>query len=314
LIASNVSVAIAANYWFLLVGRMVLGVSLGGFWAMAAATAMRLVPAESVPRALAIIFGGSSFASVFAAPASSYLGAIVGWRNVFWLSAGLSVLAFTTQFLTLPKLAPIGDTRLGTIGVVLRTPRFLLGMTAVALAFGGHFAGFTYVRPFLETTTGLGANELSAVLMAFGIADFVATLFAGRVGPSRVRRVLSTLALVMGASCLGLTWFGHSVPETTLLLSVWGAVIGPTAVIWSGWVMRRAPAHAETAGGIYVATIQLAAGLGALVGGPIYDASGSRGIFILCALAWTSAAAVTVRAVRDHRSPVIVTRRDGPSS
>ena len=56
----------------------------GGFWSLSAATAMRLVPARQVPRALAIFNGGNALATVVAAPLGSYLGALIGWRGAFF--------------------------------------------------------------------------------------------------------------------------------------------------------------------------------------------------------------------------------------
>ena len=43
-IASNVIVGMASSYPMLLAGRLLLGLALGGFWSMAAAISMRLVP------------------------------------------------------------------------------------------------------------------------------------------------------------------------------------------------------------------------------------------------------------------------------
>jgi predicted MFS family arabinose efflux permease len=59
-------------------------VAIGGFWAMSTATAMRLVPADKVPKALAVIFSSVSIATVVAAPLGSYLGSLIGWRNVLF--------------------------------------------------------------------------------------------------------------------------------------------------------------------------------------------------------------------------------------
>ncbi|MDB6080382.1 MAG: transporter, partial [Akkermansiaceae bacterium] len=160
LICSNLLVAFSPNFATLLGGRFMLGIALGGFWSMAAAIAMRLVPQAEGPRAIAIIFGGCSLASVLAAPLGSFLGGIIGWRSVFLLSATLSIVAFLWQALTLPSLKPIGETRMRTVFDVLRIPHFSAGMLAVAAVFCGHFALFTYLRPFLETTTGVGVNRV----------------------------------------------------------------------------------------------------------------------------------------------------------
>ena len=73
-IVSSLMVAFADSLAFLLLGRLLLGIAIGGFWAMSTATTMRLVPAAHVPKALAIIFSAVSVATVVAAPLGSYLG------------------------------------------------------------------------------------------------------------------------------------------------------------------------------------------------------------------------------------------------
>ncbi len=71
---SGAVVAMAPNYLTYMVGRALIGVVIGGFWSMSVATAMRLVPANQVPKALAIFNGGNALATVIAAPLGSYLG------------------------------------------------------------------------------------------------------------------------------------------------------------------------------------------------------------------------------------------------
>lgn len=92
-IVSSLMVAFASSLEFLLLGRLLLGIAIGGFWSMSTATAMRLVPAALVPKALAVIFSAVSIATVVAAPLGSYLGGLIGWRSVFILCTVPSVLA-----------------------------------------------------------------------------------------------------------------------------------------------------------------------------------------------------------------------------
>src|SRR3546814_8306973 len=65
-------------------GRALIGVAIGGFWSLSAATAMRLVPDDQIPRALAIVNGGNALATVVAAPLGSFLGQIIGWRGALF--------------------------------------------------------------------------------------------------------------------------------------------------------------------------------------------------------------------------------------
>ena len=170
---SSLLVAVAPNLPLLLFGRMLLGVAAGGSWSFAAAVAMRLVPAALVPRALSIIIGGGPIASVAAVPMGSYLGSIIGWRAVFLVVAALALLALVWQFVALPSMPPRGRTRLATMLHLLQHPQVRLGMLGVLLLFGGHFAFFTYLRPFLEVVAHVGVRGLSWILLGSGIASVI---------------------------------------------------------------------------------------------------------------------------------------------
>lgn len=90
---SGLIIALASSYLMYMVGRAMIGVAIGGFWSMSAATAIRLVPQHQVTRALAIFNAGNALAAAVAAPLGSYLGATVGWRGAFLCPRCLSRLS-----------------------------------------------------------------------------------------------------------------------------------------------------------------------------------------------------------------------------
>ncbi|NYY80252.1 hypothetical protein DMH27_04955 [Raoultella planticola] len=139
-IVSSLMVAFASSLEFLLLGRLLLGIAIGGFWSMSTATAMRLVPAALVPKALAVIFSAVSIATVVAAPLGSYLGGLIGWRSVFILCTVPSVLALLWQLWVLPSMRPESVGSFATLFKVLRRPGMVGGMLATILIFSGHFA------------------------------------------------------------------------------------------------------------------------------------------------------------------------------
>jgi len=280
LIASNLLVALAADLPFLLLGRVLLGFALGGFWTMSAAVAMRLVPEAQVPRALSMIFSGVSAATILAAPVGSFLGGIIGWRGVFLIAAALGAVILIVQLATLPRMPPNGPACLRTLVEVLTRPGVGFGMVAVMLVFTGHFAFFTYIRPFLETVAGVGIGTVSAILLGFGIANFLGTLLGGRLSERSLRLTLMAMPLLMGILGLGLVALGGEPMVASLMVGLWGLAFGAVPVAWSTWLTRTVPDQAESAGGLLVAAIQLAIATGAAGGGGILDVSGATGVFV----------------------------------
>ncbi|MBU9218033.1 MFS transporter [Burkholderia gladioli] len=297
LVISNLLVASAGSFLAILLGRVLLGIALGGFWTMSAATAMRLVPTAMVPRALSIIFSGVAVATIAAAPLGSYFGHLIGWRNVFYAAAAIGALALAAQFATLPSMAPNGTTRLRTLLDVLRRPTVGIGMFAVTLVFSGHFAFFTYLRPFLEDVAGVGVNALSAILLGYGVANFLFTPVAGRALERGLRPMMIAMPALMVVLGAALALFGRLTALDAVLVALWGAAFGGVPVAWSTWVTRVVPDEAESAGGLIVAAIQLAISLGAAAGGVVFDTHGATGVFVAAAVVLVVAVTTIVAGV-----------------
>ena len=298
MIVSGTIAAFAPNYAVFMAGRACIGVAIGGFWSMSAATAMRLVPDHLVPRALAIVNGGNALATVVAAPAGSFLGALVGWRGAFFAIVPVAALAFTWKFVSLPALPATADARSGSVFALLKRPAVAYGMAGVSLFFMGQFALFTYLRPFLETVTHASVTTLTGMLLAIGIAGFLGTTCIGAVLDHHLYRTLAVIPLVMAVLAGALVAFGGSTAIVAVLLAVWGFVATAAPVGWWTWLARTLPDDAEAGGGLIVAVVQLAIGLGATLGGVLFDAWGFRATFGLAALLLVIAAALARKAAR----------------
>ena len=131
-------VAFAPNTAVFMAGRALVGVVIGGFWSMSAATVMRLVPEAQVPRALGLLNGGNALAATIAAPLGSFLGQYIGWRGAFFAVVPLAAMTLVWLFVSLPSM-PVNDRRSGTVFRVLRRRTVPLGMVAVSLLFMGQF-------------------------------------------------------------------------------------------------------------------------------------------------------------------------------
>ncbi|MFC4931050.1 MFS transporter [Massilia sp. GCM10023247] len=298
MIASSTLSAFAPNYFLFMAGRALIGVAIGGFWSMSAATAMRLVPIHQVPRALAIVNGGNALATVVAAPLGSFLGGIVGWRGAFFCMVPIAALAFAWKLLSLPSMPAVPGKRAGNPFRLLRRPVVAYGMAATGFFFMGQFALFTYLRPFLERVTGVDVATLSLLLLVNGLAGFAGTVFIGRFLKEGLYRTLIVIPAVMAVIALAFIAFGGSLAATTVLLAVWGLIGTAAPVGWWTWLAKTLPHDAEAGGGLVVAVVQLAIMVGATGGGMLFDAGGHQASFSLGAVLLVLAAMLAALAMR----------------
>ncbi|QOZ38028.1 MFS transporter [Bradyrhizobium sp. CCBAU 53421] len=303
LVVSGLVVTFAPNYAVLMIGRALLGIAIGGFWSMSTAIVMRLVPHDAVPKGLAMINAGNAIAATVSAPLGSLLGDHVGWRGAFFLVVPLALLALIWQWIGLPALPPCGRDGAGNVLKLLLRRQVALGMAAIFLLFMGQFAVFTYLRPFLETVTGIGISALSAILLLMGIAGVAGTWAIGQLLKTRLYSIVIAIPLVMASLAAALIALGSMPAAVTSLLLGWGFFGTAAPVGWGTWLSRTLPDDAEAGGGLQVAIIQFAITLGAAAGGFLFDALGWWSPLALGgALLLGSALAATAAAI-DHGRP-----------
>ncbi|EPC4027992.1 MFS transporter [Aeromonas salmonicida] len=290
MLTSLVVIALSPNFAVLMVARALLGVVIGGFWALATATIMRLVSSQSVPKALGIMYTGNAVATAFAAPIGSYLGGLIGWRGVFWLLVPLVMINLLWMALCLPSMR--SQARPHSAFRLMRRPNVAIAIMGVTLTFAGAFSAFTYFRPFLETRTQVNLPQLSALLLALGLAGFVGTTAVSLLLRRHLYRMLRWLPLVLGVITLALLAVEHHFWSVALMLILWGALNSAIPVAWSAWITQGIADSPESGGGLMVAAIQLAITLGAAVGGWLLDSLSISATFMGSALLLAAASLV----------------------
>jgi DHA1 family purine ribonucleoside efflux pump-like MFS transporter len=278
LVISGIVAAFATDLTTLLAARLLLGIGIGGFWSMMAAIAMRLVPERLLPRALSIVFTGVSIATISAAPIGAYLGSLWGWRTVFALSAAIGAITLLVQMLTLPKLPPQSKPNLWTLVALLRRPSVRLVVATILIAISGHFAGFTYVRAFLEQVPAMKIEMISLVLLAYGVGGFFGNLAGGAIIGRSPQASVVLGALLTAATAGVLVVFGASAWVSAVGVAVWGFAFGAIPVGVQTWIVRAAADQPEGGNGLIVAAFQIAITSGAVLGGLLVDHLGPTGV------------------------------------
>ncbi|MGX2994855.1 MFS transporter [Streptomyces sp. JNUCC 64] len=296
---ANVLAALAPGYWLVLVSRVLVGVSIGGFWSVGAGLAARLVPARSVGRATSVVFSAVPLGSVLGVPLGTLLGDLAGWRAAFWAMAFLTLGVFALVLAVVPPLPAARTTGLSALGGLLRRTGVRHALVVTFLVVLAHFGAYTYVTPFLERVPGLGPGAVTVCLLVYGAAGIAGTFLAGSTVGRAPRAAFATAAALIAGATLGLAAFGGSAVVAVALLVVWGVGYGAVPVCSQTWFARAAPGATEASSVLFTSSFQATIALGALAGGWVVDRSSPSAV---TALGGTTAvlAVLAVLAVRAH--------------
>lgn len=274
-VASNIAVAFTSDYFVLLAARVFLGIAIGGFFALAGATVVRLVTMDDMGKGMSIVFMGMSAGLVVAPALATLIGEAFGWRAAFMAAAGCGLFALVLQALCLPSVPPTSATSLSSLLGLLKRPAVRVGLIVGLLFFGGEVSGFTFMRPYLETNAGLGAAAIAPVLLVLGLASLVGSAIAGVFSDRLLREGFCATFLMLAVATVGLLALGNVYLAILVSAAAWGIAIGAGPVMTQTWMGRAAPDQLEGVGGLFLAVIQLGVTLGAIAGGIAVDLIGT---------------------------------------
>ena len=275
LVIADVLGALAPSFGVLLVARLILGAAIGGFWAIGAGVAGRLVRPASVIRATSFITAGISVATVVSLPLGSFIASVASWRVAFVMGAVLGAIALVGQVALLPRIPSVQRVRVSTLTGLLRVPRARVGLLGTAFVFLAQFAAYTFLTPYLDDLVRVDTGTITLALLAFGVAgiagNFVAGITLGRslLGTVAAAKIVVALAVVL------LPILAGSVVGVFVLLVIWGFVWGALPLGMQTWMSTASPESAEGGLALFVTTIQLAIAAGSIIGS---IAVSSRGI------------------------------------
>lgn len=284
---ANFLAAVAPSYWLVLFSRVLVGVTIGGFWSIGAGLASRLVPAESVGRATAVIFSAVPLGSVLGVPLGTLIGDIAGWRTTFLTMGILTLCVFAMLLLVVPPLPTDEPTHLSALTGMLRSvnTRFALVMTFLVVL--AHFGAYTYVTPFLEQVTHVSAGLITVYLLVYGVAGIAGNFLGGSAVARYPMGTFAAAALMIAGATVLLPVLGKDDLGAVALLVLWGVAYGAVPVCSQTWFAKAAPNSPEASSVLFTASFQATISIGALVGGVVVDHSAPS---LVMTLAGTTAA------------------------
>ncbi|GAA2284349.1 MFS transporter [Nonomuraea roseoviolacea subsp. roseoviolacea] len=299
---ADVLAAVATAYEVMLVSRVLVGLTIGGFWSIGAGLAARLVPPAAVGTATALIFSAVPLGSVLGVPAGTFVGDVAGWRTAFVALAVLSAGVLAALLVVVPPLPARQVTSARVLRDLLRGRDTKVALLATALIVLAHFGTYTYVTPFLRHVTGLGPAAVSAALLAYGVAGIAGNFLAGRTVAAAPRATFAAAGCLIAAATLLLPVLGTEAGGAFALLVVWGLAYGAVPVCSQAWFARAAPHAPEAATVVFTSSFQATFALGALLGGVVVDAGSVSAVMVCGGIAALLMAASLARLGRSPSS------------
>jgi predicted MFS family arabinose efflux permease len=284
----------------LAVARLLAGAMAGWVIPLSMAYVGDVSPYERRQAVLGRYLSGQIFGQLFGQAAGGVLGDLFGWRNVFFVLAGLFALAtagLIFELITNPRTrmprAPGGAARgfVADYAAVLSNPwaRIVIIAVFIEAAFG--WGAFAYVGADLNLRFGLSFTVVGLIVGAFGIGGLA---YAASVA-QLVNRFGQRGLAIGGALLCGLAYVLLAIGADWWVAPIAVAMIGLGFYALHNTLQTNAtqmtPEARGTAVAIFSAVLYFGQTAGVAVGALVFDRVGAAPLFLaaavgLPALAW----------------------------
>lgn len=296
---ASVGTALMPSFGWVLLTRLITGVSIGVFWAFAAPVGMTQVTKKSQALALTVIFSGVSAGVVLGVPLSTFIGTTWGWRAAFVVVACLGAAIGLTLLFVLPKLRVQAAARPSDLGRAWRIRGVRIGVLLTFLLIFAQFAAYTFASPALQRLAHVPVAAISGALLAYGIAGVVGNFAIGPMLRRSTGGAVLLVALGIGGSLVFLALVARTPGLGFAAMISWGLFGGAISVSLQHWILRAAKSESEQANALYSSAFNLSIASGAGIGGTLLDQFGPQQLLLLAAAGCLAAGIVAF--MRHHQ-------------
>lgn len=288
--------ALAPTIGWFNVGRAVAGLgaatTLPNVWALIGQT----YQGQQLNLMMGITMAALSLSIALGVPMGAILAQLANWRLVFVAFAGLTLLVGLVLALVVPWAAPTTKQldywqSYVQIGHSVKT-RLALLITLVWML--GFYAVYTFLGTFVMSQFHLKTGQTGIVFIAYGLSNFTASFFSGRLTSRLAKLVVVQLNGGLSIFAMIGLLIGHQSLVfiiSSLILLAFAQGLGVTAL--NATIVNLLPAQRTTVMASNSAMLYLGLTISAGVGGWLYPLIGFNGIIVAAMVALSVAIGLT---------------------
>lgn len=264
---SNILSAIAPSFPFLLFARALPAVLHPVFWSIGLAVAAGAVPHSESPKAVSIVFGGLTLATVFGIPMTTFMAELFSWRASFVLSAAINSISFFSLWIFLPFI-PVANVKIKTsYWKILGNRKLLFNLLLACLIISAMFSTYGYMADYLKNVTHMNGSAIGLMLLIFGITGVAGNYFSGKL-LSKNKETTTLLFIISLLGIHSLTYFaGANYSLMVFVIIFWGFIHAGGFLISNVNITSSTSEAPEFINSIFTSCGNLAVTIGSTIGG-----------------------------------------------
>ncbi|WP_228446719.1 MFS transporter [Chryseobacterium sp. 3008163] len=264
---SNIGSAFAPPFWLLILLRILPAILQPVFFSAAVGTIIRTASKRDQHKLMGIVIGGIALAQVTVIPLTTYMSSLYGWQISFVIQGIISLIALAGIFTFIPTMPVKEKLSYGSQLLILKKPRFIISIIFNVLLISAWFSTYSYFADYLGKVKMMTGQEISYMLLLFGITGVIANWLTGRLLSRNI--VLTTAFFLLGTILLPiiLQFSGENFYVQILVISFWGIMYGPAFLTAISYMIDAAPEAPEFANSLQSSFGNLGVFTGTLVGG-----------------------------------------------
>lgn len=282
-VASNILSMVTDSFAVLLTARA-LPAFLHPVYVAMAFTLAAAATKDEPSRGIARVFVGVSAGMVLGVPMTTFVTTHWSYEAAMGIFAVINTVVLVATFFLVPDM-PAKQHNPGHQLRVLKKPSLWLGVTAFTCINGAMFGFFSFMSEFLHKVSAFSFDAVSSVLLAYGIANIVGNMLAGRVFGHYKKIFTQAGPAVMLMLYVLLYLFSASSIATAALVVLLGICAGFINISGQYMISSAAREAPDFSNGLFLTAANFGTAMGTMLCGIFISLQGTRAaLFATCIL------------------------------